>query len=126
MIISTNARNRCPARALLDWHQASRQYEGYIFRRFSPKGSLLDKPISADRDNPIIKSIAKVAGCSRAEEISAHSLRRGFATETARMGAFMASIQKHGRWKSTQTVLEYIEAGREFKDSAVNVLFEDA
>jgi integrase len=124
VIIPTSTRNRCPARALLDWRQASGQYEGYIFRRFSPKGSLLDKPISADRANSIIKAIAKVAGCPRADEMSAHSLRRGFATETARMGASMASIQKHGRWKSTQTVLEYIEAGREFSDSAVNVLFK--
>ena len=72
----------------------------------------------------IIKLIAKEAGCPRADEMSAHSLRRGFATEVARKGASMPAIQKHGRWKSTQTVLEYIEAGREFKDSAVNVLFE--
>jgi hypothetical protein len=57
--------------------------------------------------------------------MSAHSLMRGFATETAKMGASMATIQKHGRWKSTQTVLEYIEAGREFSDSAVNVLFNE-
>jgi hypothetical protein len=57
--------------------------------------------------------------------MSAHSLRRGFATESARLGASLPSIQKHGRWKCTRTVLEYIEAGREFSDSAVNVLFRE-
>ena len=36
----------------------------------------------------------------------------------------MPSIQRHGRWRSTKTVVEYIEAGRQFADSAVNVLFE--
>jgi integrase len=123
--IPTSSRHRCPARSLLDWRQMSGKYEGYIFRRFSPKGNLLDKSISADRANTIIKVIAKEAGCSRADEMSAHSLRRGFATETARMGASMASIKKHGGWKTTKTVLEYIEEGREFSDSAVNVLFED-
>ncbi len=49
----------------------------------------------------------------------------GFATESAKHGASMPAIQRHGRWKSTQTVLEYIEAGREFSDSAVNVLFTE-
>jgi len=36
----------------------------------------------------------------------------------------MPAIQRHGRWKSTKTVVEYIEAGRQFVDSAVNVLFD--
>ena len=41
-----------------------------------------------------------------ASQVSAHSLRRGFATEAARLGASMPAIQKHGRWKSTKTVFE--------------------
>ena len=60
---------------------------------------------------------------ANADQVSAHSLRRGFATEAARLGASMPAIQKHGRWKSTKIVFEYIEAGRQFKDSAVNVMF---
>jgi hypothetical protein len=55
---------------------------------------------------------------------SGSRLKREFATESARNGASMPAIQRHGRWKSMQTVLEYIEAGREFSDSAVNVLFQ--
>ena len=64
------------------------------------------------------------AGIPHAEAVSSHSLRRGFATEAARLGASLPAIQRHGRWRSTQTVIEYIEAGRAFADSAVNVLFE--
>jgi len=44
--------------------------------------------------------------------------------QQSRLGASMPAIQRHGRWRSTKTVLEYIEAGRQFSDSAVNVLFE--
>jgi len=43
---------------------------------------------------------------------------------TRLLGAPLAAIKKHGRWKSTKMVIEYIEAGRQFKDSAVNVLFD--
>ena len=41
-----------------------------------------------------------------------------------RLGVTLPAIKRHGRWRSTKTVLEYIEAGRQFADSAVNVLFE--
>lgn len=51
------------------------------------------------------------AGLPNEEQYSAHSLRRGFATESARLGASKPSIQRHGRWKTTKTVVEYIEAG---------------
>lgn len=64
------------------------------------------------------------AGLPNAQQYSAHSLRRGFATESARLGSSMPAIQRHGRWKSTKTVVEYIEAEHQFNDSAVNVLFE--
>ena len=72
----------------------------------------------------IVSDVAFDAGLVNAENMSAHSLRRGFVTEAARLGASMPAIQRHGRWKSTKTVFEYIEAGRQFADSAVDVLFD--
>ncbi len=69
----------------------------------------------------MIRRLAVEAGLPNADRISSHSLRRGFATEAARLGAAMPAIQPHGRWRSTKIVLEYIEAGRQFSDSAVNV-----
>jgi len=124
-VIPVGPKNRCPMQALLNWRSESEQFSGYVFRRFSPKGSIQAQAISADRCNTVIKKIAADAGLAGAQQMSAHSLRRGFATESARHGASMPAIQRHGRWKSTQTVLEYIEAGREFSDSAVNVLFQE-
>ena len=72
-----------------------------------------------------MQKLAKEAGWLDAGDMSAHSLRRGFGSNAAREDASMSAIEKQGRWKRTQTVLEYSEAGREFMDSAVNVLFEE-
>ena len=123
-IIPFGNAKRCPVRHLLDWRDKSRQFRGPIFRRISKTGTILEQGISTRYWNYLIKSIAEEAKLTNADQISSHSLRRGFATEAARLGAPMAAIQRHGRWRCTRTVLEYIEAGRQFSDSAVNVLFE--
>lgn len=115
---------RCPVRALLDWRQASKLWEGHVLRKIGKSGGLLKGPISPHHINRVIREIVGAAGLPNAEQYSAHSLRRGFATESARLGASMPAIQRHGRWKSTKTVVEYIESGRQFSDSAVNVLFD--
>ena len=115
---------RCPVRALLEWRQISNRFEGPIFRRISKTGTISFSAISPQYINRMIKDLAKKVGLTNADQMSSHSLRRGFATESARLGASMPSIQRHGRWRSTRTVVEYIEAGRQFADSAVNVLFD--
>ena len=115
---------RCPVRALIYWRKASGFFEGAIFRRVSKTGTVSNKAICARQVNRIVSDVAMDAGLVNAEQMSAHSLRRGFATEAARLGASMPAIQRHGRWKSTKTVFEYIEVGRQFADSAVNVLFD--
>jgi len=124
VIIPFGNDTRCPVRALLDWRQASAQWSGAIFRRISKAGNINDKGICARYWNRLIRDLAIAAKVPNAEQVSSHSLRRGFATEAARLGASMPAIQRHGRWRSTKTVLEYIESGRQFSDSAVNVLFE--
>ncbi|HLB57322.1 MAG TPA: site-specific integrase [Gammaproteobacteria bacterium] len=115
---------RCPVRALLAWRHASGFYEGPIFRALGKDRQFAEKTITAHQLNHRIRALGKKAGLPQAEQLSSHSLRRGFATEAARLGASMPAIQRHGRWECTRTVLEYIEAGRQFTDSAVNVLFE--
>lgn len=115
---------RCPIRALIDWRQVSAQWEGPLFRRVSKAGKLLAQAITPRYWNTVLRDMAQQAGCTHAAQVSSHSLRRGFATEAARLGASMPAIQHHGRWRSTKTVIEYIEAGRSFEDSAVKVLFE--
>ncbi len=115
---------RCPVRALIDWRQASKQWSSVVFRRLSKTGTINRHAIGDHYWNRLIRDLAKAADLPHADQYSSHSLRRGFATESARLGASMPAIQKHGRWRSTKTVVEYVEAGRQFADSAVNVLFE--
>jgi hypothetical protein len=100
------------------------QFACPIFRRISKTGTVSGGALSGQSVNLILRQLAHDAGLTNAAQMSAHSLRRGFATESARLGASMPSIQRHGCWKSTKTVVEYIEAGRQFVDSAVNVLFD--
>lgn len=123
-VIPFGNEDRCPVRALLDWRKASKAWNGPIFRRLSKTGRLLKAAITDNYLNKYIQQLARDAKLPNSELYSCHSLRRGFATEAARLGASMPAIQRHGRWKSVRTVIEYIEAGRQFKDSAVNVLFK--
>ena len=109
---------------LIDWRQRSEQWTVPIFRKLSKTGTILETPITAHHLNRLIQSIAHQAKLPNAGQYSPHSLRRGFATEAARLGASMPAIQRHGRWQSTRTVVEYIASGRPSADSAVNVLFE--
>ena len=124
IVIPFGNESRCPVQALLEWRNASKLWDGYIFRRISKTGSLNKNPIGDHYLNRLIRQIIKTAGITNSEFYSAHSLRRGFATEAARLGASLPSIKHHGRWRTTRTVIEYIEAGRKFEDSAVKVLFE--
>ncbi len=123
-VIPFGNETRCPVRALIDWRQASKCWEGFVFRRISKTGTISQQGLTGVYVNLLIQQWVKVIGLPNADQYSAHSLRRGFATEAARLGASMPAIQRHGRWRSTRTVVEYIEAGRQFADSAVNCLFE--
>lgn len=123
-VIPFGNNERCPVQALLEWRNQAKLWGGAVFRRLSKTGTISDKAISSDYCNRLLRQIIKGAGIPNAELYSAHSLRRGFATEAARLGASMPSIQRHGRWQTTRIVVEYIEAGRQFADSAVKVLFD--
>ncbi|WP_423064299.1 site-specific integrase [Candidiatus Paracoxiella cheracis] len=114
----------CPVRALLAWRDASGQYEGYLFRQITNQGKVLESPISSHHWNNELKRLAHHAKLPNAEQITSHSLRRGSTTEAASRGAPLMTLKQHGRWRSGNSVLEYIEEGRRFKDSAAKLLFD--
>lgn len=58
------------------------------------------------------------------KRFSSHSLRRGFATEASRNGATLSSIIRQGRWKSANTVMEYVEESQLFGDNAAHALLK--
>ena len=117
-VIPFGNESRCPVRALIDWRQAVGvgQCHGAVFRRLKRNHTVSEQPISPRYWNRLIQQLAIDASLANAQQVSSHSLRRGFATEAARLGASMPAIQRHGRWRSTKTVIEYIEAGRQFAE----------
>ena len=123
-LIPAGKDNRCPIDALYEWRRIAKAWEGPVFLGISKTGRLFKKAITPLHVNTIVRQIAKEVGLMDAELYSAHSLRRGFATELARLGGSMTSIQKQGRWRTISTVAEYVEAARSLKDSDLNKLFD--
>ena len=96
-----------------------------MFRQIFRTGNVLDGRITPQYFSTMLRNISREAGLLNWQEISGHSLRRGFATESARRNATLPEIQRHGRWKSTKTVLEYIEVERQFSDAVGNYFIQD-
>lgn len=113
----------CPVTTLQTWLKAASIEDGCIFRQLSKSGDILPQGIAASHVNIILKQLAIDCGLAHAALYSAHSLRRGFATQASKNGASFGAIMQQGRWKHEGTVLGYIEEGKRFEGNAVNVLF---
>ncbi len=107
-VIPFGNKKLCPARSLMTWRSLSGVTSGPVFRRISKSGRVLMQPLSAHYVNLRLRVVAKAADLVYAAEVTAHSLRRGFATESSRLGASMAAINHHGIWRPI--AVEYIEA----------------
>jgi integrase len=114
----------CPVRALKNWCEEADIKSGYIFRYINRHGNIGSASLSAQSVNLIIKTVAKNSGISNADELSGHSLRRGFATSASQNGASFISIMRQGRWRHEGTVLGYIEEGQRFETNAAKVLLQ--
>lgn len=114
----------CPLRALKHWLNQSTIQTGAIFRRITRANQLGDTALTPLSVNHIIKHRAQQAGIDDIDTLSSHSLRRGLATSAARAGATLQSIMRAGRWKQTNTVMEYIEASERFADNAATTVME--
>lgn len=114
----------CPVTALQSWIEAIGIIEGPVFRQISKNGEISDAGISPGHVNIVLKSIAHNCNLPDADLYSAHSLRRGFATQASKNGAPFGSIMQQGRWKHEGTVLGYIEEGKRFEGNAVALILE--
>lgn len=112
----------CPVTMLKTWLEKSSITDGYVLRAINKQEIISDVGLSPDRVNILLKSIAKSCSLSDSERYSAHSLRRGFATEASKNGASFGAIMKQGRWKHEGTVLGYIEEGKRFEGNAAKAL----
>ena len=97
----------CPVVSLKKWIEKSEIKSGKVF-------SMSDKNVALT-----IKKYAAHAGLD-ANKYSGHSLRSGFATSTAELGAEERSIMAMTGHKTTQMVRRYIHEANLFKNNALN------
>ena len=101
--------NYCPVISLKNWLNLSKIKSGKIF-------NMSDKSVAL-----IIKKYTSIAGLD-SKKYSGHSLRSGFATSTAELGAEERSIMAMTGHKTTQMVRRYIQEANLFKNNALNKL----
>ena len=97
----------CPVISLKNWIEQSKIKSGKIF-------DIADKSVSLK-----IKKYASIAGLD-SNKYSGHSLRSGFATSAADLGAEERSIMAMTGHKTTQMVRRYIQEANLFKNNALN------
>jgi len=100
----------CPIEAIHSWITAADIIEGPIFRRFSGRGRLLDRALSGQSVAHIVKRRVELAG-EDPSLFSGHSLRRGWATDVAAIGA-EGSLRRHLRHRDSRTSDQYVEEAR--------------
>ena len=99
--------NYCPVISLKSWIKKSKVNSGKIFH-------MSDKSVALT-----IKKYTAIAGLD-SNKYSGHSLRSGFATSTAELGAEERSIMAMTGHKTTQMVRRYIQEANLFKNNALN------
>lgn len=114
----------CPIKAIQCWIEQSGIQSGCLFRGINQWQQILDKPLTVDGFNGVLRRVSDQAGLIDAHRYSSHSLRRGLATSASASGASFKSIMQQGRWRHEGTVLEYIEDGQKYDNNAVSSLFE--
>ena len=99
--------NYCPVISLKNWLEKSEIQSGRIF-------DISDKSVALT-----IKKYTAMAGLD-SNKYSGHSLRSGFATSVAELGAEERSIMAMTGHKTTQMVRRYIQEANLFKNNALN------
>ena len=97
----------CPVISLKNWIKKSEIKTGKIF-------DMSDKSVALT-----VKKYTAIAGLD-SNKYSGHSLRSGFATSTAELGAEERSIMAMTGHKTTQMVRRYIQEANLFKNNALN------
>lgn len=103
----------CPVDALRTWLHAASITTGPIFRSVSRWGRIGRAPLASRHVAEVVKRAARRVGLDP-RSLAGHSLRAGFATTAASVGAHMAEIARVTRHESDATLRRYIRAGTMF------------
>jgi integrase len=109
------------ADALAAWLGRASIDKGAVFRAIDRWGRLQKTPLSPQSVNLIVKKRAGAAGLD-ARAFSAHGLRSGFLTETARQGISMLEAMQQSQHRSVQQVARYYNDTDVRNGRAVRVL----
>lgn len=114
----TRGRDPCPVEALEEWLAMSGIAEGAIFRPITKSGEIRQRRLTDRSVADIVKRAVRVAAIQRgssveqaderADKVSGHSLRAGFATSAARANISGENIARHVGWESSQMAVRYI------------------
>ena len=117
-------REFCPVHALQSWLQVGRIADGYLFRGIDANTGLpRSGRMQPDRVADIVKDRIKQAGLDPSK-FSGHSLRAGFLTAAARMGASERSMMNQSGHAKSDTLRGYIRDGNLWNDNAATVVVE--
>jgi integrase len=94
------------ADALLNWLARAKITTGAVFRGIDRWGTLESPALSPQAVNLILKKRARLAGLD-AVEFSAHGLRSGYLTETARRGIPLVEAMQQSQHRSVQQAASY-------------------
>ncbi|WP_341504050.1 tyrosine-type recombinase/integrase [Gallaecimonas sp. GXIMD4217] len=96
-----------PALWLQGWREGSGLKEGPLLVAISRNGRLGGKRLTGHGINHIIQKRAQRLGLAG---VSAHSLRRAFATLAVQAGVGLTEVAAVGRWRSLESLKEYVDA----------------
>lgn len=111
----------CPVRALRAWMESGQIVEGPLFRPFSSEQKPLERRLSGQEVNNIVKKYVKLAGMDE-KLFGAHSLRAGFVTTAAQKGRAIPAIMDQTGHRSVSTVVGYIRNADIFNAAGKDLL----
>ena len=114
----------CPVKSLIKWINILNKKKGPLFRKISKSGKILDNRLTDQTVALILKKYMEIAGLN-SSNFSGHSLRAGFATVTASLGADERSIMNMTGHKSSAMVRRYIREANLFKNNALDKIIKN-
>ncbi len=108
--------NQCPVRILKQYiAKFEIQHNEPLFLRVRKDDMIIRKPLGGDGVNGVVKRYFPT--------LSAHSMRAGFITETARKGRSIPEIMQQTGHRSQEQVADYIRLEQNIKNNAIVGLF---
>lgn len=99
----------CPVAATLDWISAADISSGPLYRRLDRWGNLAEDGLNKKSLGPLIRDVMEKSGIEKADEYTAYTLRRGFATYAGGRGVGVLELQRYVGWKSPSSAARYVD-----------------